>query len=566
VGVGLALVVGLACARVAATHHVFSATADETQHIAAGIEWLGGSFDLWRAQKLSHVIGNPPLARVAVGLGPYLHGVRDTRLRDVLYDGPGYQANLTAARRGILPFLALLIVLTWWIARRLFGEAAGLGAAAALSTVPAVLGHAGLATTDVAAAGTFLLTLLLLLRWFEAPSRGRALAVGAALGLAFVTKMSVLTLIPAALVVGFHRWRFTRMPLPAARSAPASLASQMGLAGGAAALVAWAFFRFSFGRADQLADPATLRALVDGCTASGGTRHLITAALHLPVPAPELVDGLLVLCAANGPGQSTSYLLGRITQDGFPLFFPVALAVKTPLPFLALAAVGLVAVARSPAPARWRLLAPALVALTVLITVVPSRLNIGVRHVLQLYPLLAIYVGLGLVTLWRAQRRRLGRAAAVALGAWQLAIPVAAAPDYMAWFNALGGRHPENVLLDSDLDWGQDLLRLERALADRGVKQFSVAYFGPSDLCRHHLPPGRWLRPYERATGFIAISEMYRKGVIGAFYRDGNYCDRDQLTREAPPDPNQYAWLAAYTPVARVGTSILLYDVPTAGP
>ncbi len=70
VGASLVLIVGVTVARVAATHRVFAATADETQHIAAGIEWLGGGMDIWRAQKMWHVIGNPPLARVAVGLGP----------------------------------------------------------------------------------------------------------------------------------------------------------------------------------------------------------------------------------------------------------------------------------------------------------------------------------------------------------------------------------------------------------------------------------------------------------------------------------------------------------------
>jgi len=64
-GLLLAIVVSLAVLRVAQTHRVLSATADETQHIAGGIEWLRGSFGLWREQKLSHVIGNPPLARIA---------------------------------------------------------------------------------------------------------------------------------------------------------------------------------------------------------------------------------------------------------------------------------------------------------------------------------------------------------------------------------------------------------------------------------------------------------------------------------------------------------------------
>jgi 4-amino-4-deoxy-L-arabinose transferase-like glycosyltransferase len=559
IGAALAIIIGTGVARIAATHREYAATADETQHIAAGIEWIRGSFDLWRAQKLWHVIGNPPVARIAVGLGPYLAGVRDTRLRDVLYDGPGYVDNLQSARRGILPFFAALVLLTWWLARRTWGEGAGLAAAAAVSTLPPVLAHAGVATTDVAAAAMYMLTLLQLLRWFERPGLGRAAALGLAFGLAFATKMSVTTLLPGALVIAFHRNRTERTPLGPPRTA---LAGQLALAAVGAGLVAWAAYRFSFGRPDEIADPETLRYLVDHCAAGTTSRRLITAFLHVPMPAPQIADGMLVLCDTNAPGMSTSYLLGRITQNGFPLFFPFTLLVKTPLPFIALVTLGIRAAVRDTSPQRWRRLGPGLVALTVLVSVLSSRINIGVRHVLQMYPLLAIYVGPGLASLWHAARPRLGRALAVALGAWQLAIPALAAPDYLPWFNALAGRHPENLLLDSDLDWGQDLLRLERVLAERGVKHMSIAYFGASDLCRHNLPPGRWLRPYERVTGTVVISEMYRKGVAGPFYRDGNYCDRDQLTREAHPDYDQYKWLDAYQPVARVGASILIYEIP----
>lgn len=579
IAAGLALVVVVAGARVAATWTVFSATADETQHIAGGIQWLEGRSDLWRTQQLPHVMGNPPLARIFVGLGPYLNGVRDTALRDLLYAGPGAEVNLVAARRGTLPFLVLLVVLVWATTRRLFGDAAALAAAAAVSTVPAVLGHAGLATTDVAAAAMFMLAFLAFARWLERPTPGRAAALGLAFGLAFVTKMSAMTLLPAALVVVVFRARARDARVSERpRVAATRVAAEVALAAGVAAVVAWAVYRFSFGRPDALADPAVLRSLIDGCAAGDGARRALGAALHVPLPAPEIADGLLVLCAYDGPGRATSYLLGQISQDGFRAFFPVALAVKSPLPFLALAAFGLARAARetpqggsagsggAQAPAeRWRRLAPALVALTILVSVIPSRINIGVRHVLVLYPLLAVYAGHGLVSLWHAARRGPGRAVAVGLAAWQLAIPTAAGPDDLAWFNALAGRHPENVLLDSDLDWGQDLRRLEATLADRHVARFSVAYFGPSDLCREPLPAGRWLRPYERTTGVIAISQMYRKGVVGFYYRDGNYCDRTQLVRFARPDPAQFAWLDAYAPIARVGQSILLYDIPAGG-
>ncbi len=564
VAAGLALIISVAVARVAATHREFAATADETQHIAAGMEWLrAGSateaLDLWRKQKLWHVLTNPPLARIALGLGPTLAGTRETGLRDVLYDGPGYMANLVAARRGNLPFLVLLIGVVWWTARRLYGEAGGIAAAVAVSTLPPILAHAGVATCDVAGAATFLLAFLMFMRWLEAPSLARGAALGAAFGLAFVTKMSALTLLPAFGVVALHRW------LTEGRSAPdrpAALAPQLALAALTAGLCTWAMYRFSFGRPDELGDPQMMRYLVDHCVESPTARRLVTAALHVPVPAPHVVDSMLALCVVNAPGMSASYLLGRITLDGFPLFFPVALLVKTPVPFLVLALWGVRAAVKDQSPHRWRRLAPALVALTVLVSVLASRINIGVRHVLQIYPLMALYIWPGLAALWRSARPRVGRALALGLSAWQLAIPFAAGPDYLPWFNVLAGRHPEDVLLDSDLDWGQDLLRLERELATRKVERMSIAYFGISDLCRHRLPPGRWLRPHERVTGTVVISEMYRKGVVGSFYRDGNYCDRSQLTPEARPDYDQYAWLRAYQPVARVGKSILIYDIP----
>jgi hypothetical protein len=557
----LAVVCAVAVARVAATARVYSATADEAQHIAAGIDWWGGKFDRWRGAFLWHMMGNPPLARAAVGLRPYLAGLRPDRPMEVLYEGAGQAATLASARSGVLPFLVLLVVLTWAAARRLFGDGAGLVAAAAVSTLPPVLGHAGLATTDVAATAMYLLAFLALARWLDAPSAPRAALFGLAFGLAFATKTSVLTLVPAAALILVHR----RLAVgPSAPRPRAALAAEAALAAVGAGLAIWAVYRFSFGRPDEIGDPATIARLVDRCAAGSVGRSLWRSLLHVPMPAPQVADGLLVLCAFNAPGMSASYLLGRITQDGFPLFFPVALLVKSPLPFIALAVWGLRAVLRDAAggPDRQRRLVPALVALTIFVSVLPSRINIGVRHVLPIYPLMAVYVGPGLVALWRARRPRLGRALAVALAAWQLAIPFLATPDYLPWFNALAGRHPEDVLLDSDLDWGQDLFRLEKVLAERGVPRMSIAYFGPSDLCREPLPPGRWLRPYERVTGTVVISEMYLKGVASPYFVDGNYCDRKQLTPESHPDYDQFAWLRAYTPVARVGASILIYEIP----
>ncbi len=581
----LALIVAVAFIRVGRTWSVFAATADEPQHIAAGVEWHA------RTDRVQHEpwrTVNPPLARIAVGLGPYLAGMQSTPwLRDALYTGPGYLRNLGLARPGILPFLALVIVLTWLHARRAYGEAAAWVAAVAVSCIPAILGHGGLATTDVAFTANFLLALLLLLRWIEEPTAARAALAGLALGLAGATKFSALVLpLIALFAVGARR---ILGPRPGTGK---RLLVQSPLVVLGALLVVWGVYRFAVAAPASLWQPAWVQDTVDACFPSDRGRRAAHWLLAHRLPAPGAVLAALGLCAQEAPGRSTSYLLGQLTQDGFPAFFPIALAVKLPLPLAGLALAGFVFALRvgerglrlrepvaggvgpsqgptvddrrGPAEARFRVLAPVLAIVVYLAMVIPSRTNIGVRHVLPVMPLIAMLAGLGAVTLWQAARRRVAvRAATAAAAIWALAIPFAAAPDYLPWFNALAGRQPERVLIDSDLDWGQDLLRLERELAQRRIDRIYIAYFGASEICRHALPHLTWLRPREPVHGWIAISQTFRHGIDGSYYRDGNPCDRAQMVGTFRPDTTQYDWLDAHQPVARIGGgSILLYDVP----
>jgi len=556
----LALIVAIAFIRVGRTWSVFAATADEPQHIVAGVEWHA------RTDRVQHEpwrTVNPPLARIAVGLGPYLAGMQPTPwLRDALYTGPGYLRNLGLARPGILPFLALVIVLTWLHARRAYGEAAAWIAAVAVSSIPAVLGHAGLATTDVAFTANFLLTLLLLLRWIEKPTAARAALAGLALGLAGATKFSALVLpVIAVLAVGARR---ILGPRPAGTGKRLLAQSPLVVLG--ALLVVWGVYRFAVAAPASLWEPAWVQDTVNACFPSDRGRRAAHWLLAHRLPAPGAVLAALGLCAQEAPGRSTSYLLGQLTQDGFPAFFPIALAVKVPLPLAGLALAGFVVAVRGrgSAEARFRVLAPLLAIVGYMAMVIPSRTNIGVRHVLPVLPLIAMLAGLGAVTLWQATRRRIAARAATAVAAiWALAIPFAAAPDYLPWFNALAGRQPERVLIDSDLDWGQDLLRLERELANRRIDQIFIAYFGASEICRHALPHMTWLRPREPVHGWIAISQTFRHGIDGSYYRDGNPCDRSQMVGTFRPDTTQYDWLDAHQPVARIGGgSILLYNIP----
>jgi hypothetical protein len=133
--------------------------------------------------------------------------------------------------------------------------------------------------------------------------------------------------------------------------------------------------------------------------------------------------------------------------------------------------------------------------------------------------------------------------AALLLG-WHLTASIRAHPDYLAYFNELAGDHPERILVDSDLDSGQDLKRLADTLRARRVPAVWLAYAGSATVAEHGLPPVRWLEPHQRVTGWVAVSLYSLK--LGSLDRPGH---------------DDFAWLEQYTPVSRVGRSIRLYYI-----
>jgi len=530
----LLVLIVLAAARVAATYRVFSETNDE-HHFVAGIEWLDrGAY--------TYTIYHPPLARILESLPLYLDGARAHGQAEVvdekdaiLYAGRGYAANLALGRLGALPFLIAAIAAVWIWGRRLFGVLAALAAALLFSTLPPVLAHAGLATTDAAVMATLALALYAFALFLERPSPVRGASLGFALALAVLSKFSAIPFFAAsAAAILALRWIVGRRGGGASGVTTPRWVGPSLLALAVAAFVVWAGYRFSWGSLPDTVGPRS-RDVVVG---AGARPHT-----GIALPAPEFFEGLRRLRETMREGHP-AYLLGRYGRTGWWYYFPVALVVKTPIPFLLLAAIGGVASLRMAWRERdWRPAAPVVAAAAVLAASMPSRIDIGVRHILPMYPMLSVAAGLGTLALWNSARRmRASRIAVGALVGWQLAGSAAAHPDYLAWFNELAGRHPDRVLLDSNLDWGQDLYRLRDALTARRVDSVALAYLGVADPARQGLPPTRPLPPDRPTTGWVAISEMWLKDVPGG--------------------GKAFGWLRGYTPVARVGKSILLYDIP----
>lgn len=595
-----------------------SATYDEPHHLATGLEWWQFHSSRWWTE-------NPPLPKMVISLGPYLAGLRLpdrengtwdpnrpgnspwTVGNDLLYrDGGDPQRWLRLARLGNLPFLLLTLLLTFLLAQGPRRPWAGLVATALVGTYPPLLGHAALATTDVATVATTLLFLYFLDAWWRRKRLHRAAMVGAAFGLALLCKFTAPLLcgvVAAGWLVGRRLTRklqaevppsagptpastkraavprFVRKPVawprPGSRRAgvhPALFAGLTAFCGLLATfVVVWAGYRFSIGRIDDISPLGYLHAPV--LPAVADRPAWLAWLCQLRLPAPEVPHGYLFLKSHHSHGH-LAYLFGNVSDHGFWNFYLVALLLKSPLTFLLLIVVAMMVLVRLAGRAgRITPTGPAigLAALAALALSTAGTINIGLRHALTIVPLLAVWIAGAIDVLIEAARVRALRLLVMGgialLLAGQAVIVERAEPELMAYFNPLAGHEPGAALIDSDLDWGQDFALLKTELAVRKIPAIRMALFGTVRPCGPDMPTGYPLVPRQPATGWIVISENYYRApdLIG-LRRDP--CDPATAYgfHEAPADG--FAWLRAHTPVARIGASLRLYhiDEPPSAP
>jgi hypothetical protein len=514
---------------------VFNNTFDEPAHVTGGLEWL-------EEGTVTQDVMHAPLARALVALGPSVDGARfRTPEGDpvpeaaVLYEGGDYFHRLTLARIAVLPFFLIAIWVVWAWSRSAFGTGAAVAAVALFSTLPPVLAHAGLATTDMIFTALLGAAVLAFANWVRNPWLHNAFFFGILAALACLAKLSGLLFLPAAMIGVLVVRLIVRGERAPERAPSHSAGVLLFLLTGF--VVIWGGYRFAVG---PLVSPETRPHAVLDRVAGDDEEFRTTlyeAAEAGVYPAPAFWRGLNAARAKNARGHA-GFLLGRRLEDhGTWTFFPAAFGVKTPLAFLLLAGAGIVlAVILAARGGGWTVLAPLAAAVCVLLVTLPSNINLGVRHVLPLYVFLAPLGGLALASLFRA--RILGIVIGVAALAWQVSASVLVHPDYLAYFNELAGDDPSTVLVDSDLDWGQDLYRLGAVLDSLDAGDAGLAYFGTANPDSAGLPGFRALPPGERREGWVAVSYT--------------------LLRVNPG----YDWLAPYEPAATAGRSIAVYDVP----
>ena len=545
--------------RIVSTYSQTAQAFDEICHVAAAIELLDH-----HTYTLDPV--HPPLSRIAIGLPLYLAGERyphlplvdhDITYNDVgnaiLYDSGHYLRNLKLARLGVLPFFLLATAIVFLWARREYGDLAAVMAAALFTTLPNILAFSSIAYTDIVAASTQVALFFAFVQWLDKPTKRSALWFGLAAGLALASKATTLIFSPAvAVAILLGKWICTRTVV-GENASPRLIVRHIAIVLALASLIVWATYGFAVQHVREgmnLSAESMPSFQHFPAPLARAARWLITT--NPLMPAPAVVKGAANAWVLN-KSRPTAYLLGRTKPGGWWYFFLVGVAVKSPLPLLVLAFLGVLSLRTFEPRRRWRALAPALAALAVLVITMPVSYNAGVRHVLVVFPLLAIVAGRGSAYLWNMQgtQRWLPRVALLVLLCWQAVSTVRASSEYIAYFNELAGSDPSRVLVAGcDLDCGQDFFRLSRELQSRHIDHVTVALWSSADPRQMHLPDFEVPQAGRPVTGWFAIS--LRALRLGNSFH---------MTYPA----GTFDWLKAYQPTARIGKTILLYYIPDDG-
>jgi hypothetical protein len=514
---------GIASARIISTYNVFSTTGDEPAHVACGLEYLTRHVYLYETQ-------HPPLTRAMIALLPYLSGTR-TQGKDrfqtegwavITYENHP-ERTVFLMRLGNLPFFLLGCLVVFYWTRRFAGAATGVIAVGLFTLIPTVLAHAGLATTDMGLAACLGAAFLALLLWAEEPSIKHSVLFGLCTALALLSKFTSLGFLPVSAALAFLFYLAVQRPgLSRLLQLGRERAATFGIAIGVCLFTMWAAYFFSFGKVPLW---------------------------NVSLPAWEYFDGIRVAMLHNRMGHP-AYLLGEPRTFGWWYYFPVGLAVKTPIAMLLLLAFGLAVCWRQRTNLSYWL--PVAFALGVLLPAMSGNVNIGVRHVLPVYLAFAMIGAFGLADLLRrSSRATWAGAAAGVLVVWLAATGALHHPDYIPYFNELVPFPPDRVLCDSDYDWGQDVKRLAARLHQLGATQVNYGYVGSSDKQFLEAYPGlptiTNIHPLKPAEGWTAVCPTFDHATqYGLEYRY----------------PDLRPWYS-YLPVKeRVGTIDLYYLAP----
>jgi len=560
------------CAQILFSICTTSPTFDEPYHIVRSYVYLKTGDMALVTQG-----GHPPLAnmlsvsplllRSDIVLPPHEPGWPDVRsFKDLFHVADEFFWHLGNDAQGIvlwarLPMLLLSALLAWLVfhwARQLnhvLSSAAGLLALLLYTFDPNIIAHSSVVTTDLGATFFIFVSVYCLWRFCARPSWGRLGLTGVAFGLAQATKFSALFLAPVFGVL-LIMWAFDKArPVPPfALPAQNRLSARPWLQRAYLALglclvifvlsfvVLWAVYGFQVSSLLPHEDSHPLLDRFLPLSNPSVKRVAYALAENFPVPAPAYFADLAWLRRYARAGHP-SFLLGSYGVQGWWCYFPVAFIIKTPIPLLVLlaAAAYLSLRHRDDLREEYFLLVPMVL---FFVSSMFSSIDIGYRNILPVLPFAFVYVSKVAARI----SGHLMQVGLLVLCAWYVVGTVVVSPHCLAYFNEFvgGADNGYKYLVDSNLDWGQDLKNLKKYMDDRGIQEIYLSYFGTADPAYY----GIRFRPLPNAPPAPAAAPAYY--AISATNLQNVYAQEGTLAH----------WLAQHQPTDKVGYSIFIYRLP----
>jgi len=484
---------------------------------------------------------------------------------------------------GRIPMILILILLGFYIfkwTRELFGNKTALLSLFLFSFSPTFLAHGRLVTTDVGAAFGVVFATYYFLKSLQNPNKKNIILAGISLGIAQCLKFSLILLLPFFVFLTFVWWLIFSKKIKEALK----ILFFTFLIGFLFIWPIYLFHTWNYPPERQLKDTQfILTSYADGPSSITEACFSMKKILRCPAeiviwaadkqivrPLAQYGLGLLMIFQ-RAVGGNTTYFLGEVSAAGWKNYFPIVYLIKEPLTFHILTIIALLYAA-------WLIKKPFWItpvsrakewiknhfsefAMLIFIflywlTSLSSNLNIGVRHLLPVFPFTILLVSAMIGNFLKAPYLKLKYLILGGLLLWQAISVLATYPHFLAYFNEIVGGPDKGYIyvVDSNLDWGQDLKRLKKWLDENNIQKIYLDYFGGGDaeyyLKEKFIPWWGTRNPAELPKGsYLAVSASLLQGGRGkpvpGFDQPSGY----------------YLWLNQYPPVAKIGYSIFVYKI-----
>ena len=427
----------------------------------------------------------------------------------------------------------------------------------------------------------------------EKPTWKNVVWSGLATGLAMLLKFSLVLIVPIfGLILAGWVWSMPRQDAGARWKHFFSLIWKTVVSGLVGIILIWAvyaYFIYNEPQAKQLADANFIIGSYPSKTLANLDLALIKNDFTRPLG--QYVLGVLMVSQRAG-GGNTAFFRGEVSNMGWRSYFPLLYLYKEPLALHLLTLLALwlglnkiftrtklsfeekkLSLVRSWIFRHLPEFSGMVMIVVYWASSVTSPLNLGIRHVLPTFPfiyllvsrqitdwlkikfsgpagflanlknLFKIYFGTGLKYLFVA-----------VLMIWLVVGTWSAFPHFLSYYNALAGGTADGykIAVDSNYDWGQDLLRLKKFVEDNDINEIHLDYFGggsPGYYLGEKFMPWRSSKGY--VSGWYAVSSGFREQAFGRPVPGFNRGEDET-----------YSWLKPYEPVARAGYTIWIYRLP----